>query len=117
MSERGAAREAFRALLRPADGSEELFFVQAPRGGGYVSLSLVLVVEGDFFRGRVEDILEVTSRYEVCVYPARDDTLSPGEVFMNLAFRVCLAALTREAFEFAVENLRAARSALAATFP
>ena len=46
MTEVEAEEGAFRAVLSAGPG-EELFFLVVPAGGGYVTLSLVLVVDGD----------------------------------------------------------------------
>jgi hypothetical protein len=105
-----------RALFAGGEGDEEVLFAVVPAGGGYLSLSLVLVVDEAFFHARIEEILAVTSRYEVCPSLSRDDRLEDGEVYLHLSVRLFLAPLTSEAFEMAVENLRASRAALAEAF-
>ena len=113
----GDGEDGLRALLSTESGGEEVFFAVSPLDASYLSLSLVLVVDEDFFRTNVEDILDVTSRYEVSASLARDDGLGEGEVYLHLALRLFLVPLTEAAFALSLENLRAARDALAAAFP
>ena len=113
----GDGEDGLRALLSAEGGGEEVFFAVAPLDASYLSLSLVLVVDEAFFRSNVESILDVTSRYEVSASLARDDGLGAGEVYLHLALRLFLVPLTEEAFALSLENLRAARDALAAAFP
>jgi hypothetical protein len=115
---RESGREGgFQAVMSsPADG-DALFFAVAPLGGGYVSLSLVLVVDEDFFREHIEEVLAVTARYDACVSLARDGKLEEGEVYLNLSLRLFLAGLCEETLGLAVQNLRAARDALGGAFP
>ncbi len=114
----------FQAVLSsPPDESSSttdrdgVFFAVAPLGGGYLSLSLVLVVDEAFFREHVEEILGVTARYDACVSLARDGQLAEDEVYLNLSLRIFLAGLCEETLSLAVQNLRAVRDALGGAFP
>ena len=82
-TESPAAGDGLRAVLARRDGEEELYFAVVPRSGGYLSLSLVLVVDEAFFRENLDAILDVTSRYEAAVSLARNETLAEGEVYLN----------------------------------
>lgn len=115
---RESGREGgFQAVMSSPNDGDSLFFVVAPLGGGYVSLSLVLVVDEDFFRAHVEEVLSVTARYDACVSMARDGKLAEGEVYLNLSLRLFLAGLCEESLSLAVQNLRAVRDALGGAFP
>ncbi len=103
-------------MSSPQDG-ESVFLVVAPTGGGYVSLSLVLVVDDEFFREHIEEVLAVTARYDACVSMARDEQLGDGEVYLNLGLRLFLPGLCEDSLSLAVANLRAARDALGGAFP
>lgn len=107
----------FRALLTPRGGEEEVLFAVAPADADYLSLSLVLVVDEAFFHERIEEILGVTSRYEVCPSLARDGRLAEGEVYLHLSVRIFGFPPGADVLADAVENLRAAREALGAEFP
>jgi hypothetical protein len=107
----------FEAVLSSPRDGDALFFVVAPLGGGYVSLSLVLVVDEAFFREHIEEVLSVTARYDACVSLARNEQLAEGEVYLNLSIRIFLAGLCEESLSLAFENLRAARDALGGAFP
>ena len=113
----GGAVAGTRFALGSVDEPEELFFALLPAAAGYLSLSLVLVVDEDFFRGHVEEILAVTARYEVSASLSRDDLLGAGEVYLNLSLRLFLPGFVQAAFDLALDNLRASRDALARTFP
>ena len=106
-----------RAVLASAGEGDDAFFLVAPRGDTYLSISLVLVVDEEFFRENVEAILAVTSRYEVCTTLSRDEALAEGEGYLNLSLRLFRPGLTVEVFRLALGNLRAARNALAQSFP
>lgn len=109
--------DGLRAVLAPRGGEEEVYFAVAPRGGGYLSVSLVLVVDEAFLRENLDAILEVTSRFDAAISLGRDGALEEGEVYLNLSLRIFLAGLCEEVLELALENLRAAREALGEEFP
>lgn len=109
--------DGFQAVMASPQDGDSLFFVVAPTGGGYVSLSLVLVVDEEFFHEHIEAVLSVTARYDACVSMARDDKLGAGEVYLNLGLRLFLAGICEETLSLAVQNLRAARDALGGAFP
>ena len=115
--ERPAADGGFHALLAREDGDGELYFAVSPPGSTYLSLSLVLVVDETFFRENSKTILDVTSRYDVCVTLTGDEALGPGEVYLNLSLRVFLEGLNSRVFSLALSNLAAAKDALAESFP
>lgn len=106
-----------RMVLTPGEGSEDVYFAVVPPTGEYVSLALVLVVDLGFFREEHERILEVTSRFEVCAWLARDAALPEGEAYLNLCLRIFTEGLNALVLGAATENLRAARLALARSFP
>ncbi len=108
--------EGFRALLTRPEGDREVFFVVVPEDGSWISLSLVLVVDEGFFRDHVEEILGVTSRYDVSPAPAREEGLGPGEIYLHLSLRIFRAGFTEEVLRLGVENLLAAREGLDAGF-
>lgn len=95
----------------------ESFFVVAPAGGGYATLILPLVVEERFVDEKLRELLGVVSDFDVCLYPEESEGLAPGEIYINLCLRLFLEGLNGEVFRLAIENLRAARSALGAAFP
>jgi hypothetical protein len=107
----------FQAVLVAPSDRECVFFAVAPRGGGYLSLSLVLVVDEAFFREHIEEILGVTARYDACVSLARSEDLAEGEVYLNLSQRIFLAGLSAVTLGQSIENLRAVREALGGEFP
>ncbi len=113
----------FEAVLSSSQDTDGVFFAVAPLGGGYLSLSLVLVVDEAFFREHIEEILGVTARYDVCTSLARDDDLTKDgrlaadEVYLNLSLRIFLAGLSEDTLSLAVQNLRAVRDALGGAFP
>lgn len=111
-----SVEDGLRVIFTSGEESEEVFFALAPKDGDYLSLSLVLVVDEEFFRSNIESILGVTSRYDVCASPSRDESLGEGEVYLHLSLRLFLVPLTRAAFGLGVDNLRAAKDALAAAF-
>ena len=110
----GLVERAGRWLL--ASRTESLFVI-APTGGGYATLLLPLVVEGSFADAKLRELLGVVSDFDVCLYPEKGDDLATGEIYLNLCLRLFLEGLNSEVFRLAVENLRAARDALAAAFP
>jgi len=115
--DRPAPEEGLHALLARGEGEGEVYFAVSPAGATYLSLSLVLVVDEEFFRGNSKVILDVTSRYEVCVTLSSDDTLAAGEVYLNLSLRIFRDGLTDRVFRLALSNLSAAKDALAEEFP
>jgi hypothetical protein len=114
--EETGSEDGFQALLSAEDGEEEVFVAVGVAGGGYVSLSLLLVVDESFFREEVERILEVTSRFDVSPTLIRDPRLEEGEIYLSLSLRIFLDGLGREVYHLALENLREARAALAEAF-
>lgn len=116
-AERGRQGDGFQAVLTGEEEAGDVFFATAPGGGTYLSLSLILVVDEEFFRDNSFSILDVLSRYEVCPGLTRDETLSDGEVYLNLSIRVFLDGLNGSVFRLAIANLGAARDALAESFP
>ena len=118
LSRVGGSHDGFRAILEPEEKEdEEVFFVQMSLSGRHLSISLVLVVDEQFLEGNAEKILEVTSEFETSSRVERDDGLKEGEVYFSLSLRVFLGGLCDEVFVLVLENLRAAREALADAFP
>jgi hypothetical protein len=109
--------DGLSALLAREEGDGEVYFAVGPAGATYLSISLVLVVDEAFFTDHSARILEVTSRYEVCVTLTRDEELAEGEVYLNLSLRIFRDGLTERVFGLAVANLGAAKDALAEEFP
>jgi len=113
----GAGGPGLRMVLSRDDGTGDVFFAAMAPGASGVSLSLVLVVDEAFFRENAVRILEVASRYEVCVSLEEDDRLGEGEVYLTLSLRTFLPGLTEDVLGLVVRNLVAARDALARAFP
>jgi hypothetical protein len=113
----GVREGGFQVLLSSEEDPDEVYVAVCPRGGGYVSLSILLVVDEAFFRTSVESILEVISRFDICPSLLKDHRLEEGEIYLSLSLRVFFEGLGTEVFGMALANLKEAREALAAAFP
>ena len=113
--DRPAPDGGLHAALAPENG--EIFFAASPPGSGHLSLSIVLVVDRDFFHEHSRRILAVTSRYGTSVTLAEDPDLEEGEVYLNLSFRIFTEGWNGHVFSLALRTLSAAKDGLAAEFP
>ncbi|MEN8151445.1 MAG: hypothetical protein ABFS86_16635 [Planctomycetota bacterium] len=119
--DRPAPAGGLRAVLAPASGEGEMVFAAAPASADHLSLSLVLVVDRDFFGENPGRILDVTSRYGACVSISGDGDPAGGglgedEAFLNLTLRIFTEGWNRHVFAAALRTLRSAKDGLAEEF-
>jgi hypothetical protein len=115
--ERPAPDGGLHVALASANGGGETYFAVSPAGADWVSLSLVLVVDRAFFLGNTQRILDVTSRFEICVAMSGDESLPDGEAYLNLSLRIFRDGWNGRVFGRALRTLSAAKDGLAREFP
>ncbi len=82
-----------------------------PFGAPWVSLGTAIPARPGHFEARVLDLVAMSSDFECSIYHETEGASAPAVV---VTYRLPVAALHREDFFYAVDNLLACRSALGA---
>lgn len=114
--ERSVPEGGLHVAFVPVAGEGETYFADSPAGTGWLSLSLVLVVDGELIRENLRRIVDVASRFETAVALSDDASLTNGEAYLSLSLRVFRDGWNDRVFAAALRTLAAAKDGLAEEF-